>query len=62
MLILRGSVDPVMGQELHTLGCVLSIPKDRSRVRIRRIGSMDGSESDDEDQPSRSFIKREVKG
>jgi len=56
----RKSADPVMGQELYTLGCTLRVPKEGSVSKMRRLSWMDGSDSDDEDQHSRGSVQNEA--
>jgi hypothetical protein len=60
VLMNRRSADPVMGQELYMLGCGLHVPDKGSVSKMRRLSWMDGSDSDDEDQHSRSSIHKEA--
>ena len=60
MYMLRSTDDPEMGQELYTLSGMLYRYPNNMIAKERRQSWMDGSDSDDEDQHSWSFFRKDA--
>lgn len=60
MLKVQRIDDPEMDHELYTLDCMLREKENNRKNESRRLIWMDGSDSDDEDQHSWSFIHKKI--
>lgn len=61
VIIIRRTIDPEMDHKLYALGCILQGNENDLITETRRKNSMDGSDSDEEDQNSCSFVQKEIK-